>query len=154
MRQNNNLGWIDFNDDGDAIFARRNVISYVNSISGKYAFNNKMNVNLAVRYYWSYTTNFQYYTLQDDGRLKNNDIYNEDMNLNFNTWNFDLSYSWWFAPGSEMVVLYRNNSLLYQYDYRTDFSGNIKNVTDLENLNHVFSISIRYHIDYNSFKRK
>ena len=91
---------------------------------------------------------------EDDGRLENNGIYNEDMNLNFNTWNFDLSYSWWFAPGSEMVVLYRNNSLLYQYDYRTDFSGNIKNVTDFDNLNHVFSVSIRYHIDYNSFKKK
>ena len=154
LRQNNNLGWIDFDDVANTIFARRNIITYVNSISGKYAFNNTMNINLALRYYWSYTTNFEFYTLQDDGRLIENSIYNEDKNLNFNTWNFDLSYSWWFAPGSEMVVLYRNNSLLYQYDYRTDFTGNIKNVTDFENLNHVFSISIRYHIDYNSFKKK
>lgn len=154
IRQNNNLGWIDFDADDNTIFARRNIITYVNSVSGKYAFNNKMNINLALRYYWSYTKNFQFYTLQDDGRLADNDIYNEDNNVNFNTWNFDLSYSWWFAPGSEMVVLYRNNSLLSDYPFRTDFRGNIKNVTDFENLNHVFSISVRYHIDYNSFKRK
>lgn len=154
IRQNNNLGWVDFDDNANAIFARRNIITYVNSIAGKYAFNNKMNINLALRYYWSYTTNFDYFTLQDNGRLLDNKSYNVDQNLNFNTWNFDLSYSWWFAPGSEMVVLYRNNSLIYQYEYRTDFTGNIKNVTNFDNLNHVFSISIRYHIDYNSLKWK
>jgi hypothetical protein len=29
-------------------------------------------------------------------------------NRNFNSWNLDLSYSWWFAPASELSILYRN----------------------------------------------
>lgn len=153
FRQNNNIGWVDFDDFGNTIMARRNIISYTNSLEGKYAINNTMNINLSVRHYWSYTTNFEYYNLQNDGTLVVNNDYNNNNNINFNDWNLYISYSWWFAPGSEMVILYRNSSNLYENEFNTDFIHNIQNITDLENLLHVFSISVRYHLDYNSFKK-
>jgi len=154
FRQNNNIGWVDFDEFDNTIFAKRNIISYVSTIGGKYAINNTMNINLAVRHYWSYTTNHQYYTLQDDGTLGRNNYYDGNNDVNFNTWNLDLSYSWWFAPGSEMTVLYRNNSALYENVFVRNFQNNFENAVNMENLNHIFSISVRYHIDYNSFKKK
>lgn len=153
FRQNNNIGWVDFDEFDNTIFAKRNIITYINSISGKYAINNTMNINLAIRHYWSYTTNKQYYTLQDDGTLMENNLYNEENDINFNTWNLDLSYSWWFAPGSEMTILYRNNSALYENVFYRNFENNFQNAINMDNLNHIFSISIRYHIDYNTFKK-
>ena len=66
----------------------------------------------------------------------------------------DRYYSWWFAPGSEMVVLYRNNSSLYEREFKTDIVENLQNVTNLDNLLHVFSISVRYHLDYNNLRKK
>ncbi len=151
-RQNNNVGWIDFDADDNTIFARRNRITYVNSLQGKYSINNKMNFNLNLRHYWSYVTNNEILTLQDDGSLETNTTYMDNQNSNLNLWNLDLTYSWWFAPGSQVSILYRNNALLFSREFSHQFESNIKDALDGQNLNHVFSISIRYFIDYNSMK--
>lgn len=151
FRQNKNIGWIAFDSNDNTIFARRDRVTYTNSISGKYTINNKMNFNLSIRHYWSYAVNKDILTLQDDGSLINNYDYTTNKNSNFNTWNSDLSYSWWFAPGSQISVLYRNNSSLFQREFDRNIGTNFSNVLN-NNLNHVFSISIRYFIDYNSAK--
>jgi hypothetical protein len=57
-----------------------------------------MTLNLTARYYWSYSDNQAFFTLQDDGALSQNSTYLLNRNRNFNSWNLDLSYSWWFAP--------------------------------------------------------
>ena len=152
-RQNNNVGWIDFDEDDNTIFARRNRITYINSLQGKYSINNKMNFNLNVRHYWSYATNHEILTLQDDGSLENNTTYTSNKNSNLNLWNLDLTYSWWFAPGSQVSVLYRNNAALFSREFQRQFESNLNDALDSDNLNHVFSISIRYFMDYNSLKK-
>jgi hypothetical protein len=68
-----------------------------NDLTGKYSINDKMTLNLTARYYWSYSDNQAFFTLQDDGALSQNSTY-LNRNRNFNSWNLDLSYSWWFAP--------------------------------------------------------
>ncbi len=152
LRQNKNTGWVDFDSDENTIFARRDRITYTNTLQGKYSLNNKMNLSLAVRHYWSYVVNHDFLTLQNDGSLVNNTTYNENKNYNLNLWNLDLSYSWWFAPGSQISVLYRNNSSLFTREFSRQFERNFKDAIDNQNLNHVFSISVRYFIDYNSIK--
>ena len=132
--------------------AKRNITTFTNTLSGKYALNEKMSVNLNIRHYWSYAKNSAFYALQDSGDIspENNYIANNDSN--FNTWNMDLSYSWWFAPGSQISALYRNSSSFYENEFRTDFSSNFNKAIDNNFLNHVFSVSVRYFIDYNSLK--
>jgi hypothetical protein len=151
-RQNNNIGWIDFDDDDNTIFARRNRITYINALQGKYSINNKMSFNLNLRHYWSYVTNNEILTLMNDGSYVTNTTYATNKNSNLNLWNLDLTYSWWFAPGSQVSVLYRNNAALFSREFNREFGSNINDALDSENLNHVFSISIRYFIDYNTVK--
>jgi len=151
-RQNNNTGWVAFDTHNNTVFARRDLISYVNTLQGKYSVNNRMYFNLNVRHYWSYVMNRDFLTLQNDGSLALNTTFDENKNSNLTLWNLDLSYSWWFAPGSQLSVLYRNNSSLFSRDFSHQFEHNIKDAVDNQNLNHVFSISIRYFIDYNSVK--
>jgi hypothetical protein len=151
-RQNNNIGWVDFDDDDNTIFARRNRITYINTLNGKFSVNNKMNFNLALRHYWSYAINHDYLTLQDNGRLIENLDYATNKNSNLNTWNLDLSYSWWFAPGSQISILYRNNAALFTREFSRELDSNLKDAVNAQNLSHVFSISIRYFIDYNTLK--
>ena len=38
-------------------------------------------------------------------------ILNVNPNTNFNLWNLDLNFEWWFAPGSNLVFLYRNQNI-------------------------------------------
>lgn len=151
-KETNNIGWLESNDS-QIIFARRNREILQNEITGKYAINNKMTFNLKARYYWSYSDNHHYYTLQDDGHLSHNDLYNTNKNRNFNSWNFDLSYSWWFAPGSQLSVLYRNYAQEETNMVEKNLNKNLNTVFNA-NLTNIFSISLRYFIDYNTLKNK
>jgi hypothetical protein len=45
-----------------------------NDLTGKYSIN-KMTLNLTARYYWSYSDNQAFFTLQDDGALSQNSTY-------------------------------------------------------------------------------
>lgn len=151
-RKKNDRGWVAF-DNAGIIFAERNREIVQNDITGKYALNNKMAINLTARYYWSYSKNHEFLTLQDNGHLVQNNNYSINRNRNFNSWNFDLSYSWWFAPGSEISILYRNYAQESTSDVEKNLSTNFKNVFD-SNLTTIFSISLRYFIDYNVVKNK
>jgi hypothetical protein len=148
----NDRGWVGSDSNG-IVFAERNREILQNTLTGKFALTNRMALNLDVRYYWSYAENHEFFTLQDDGYLTPNPTYTLNKNRNFNSWNFDLSYSWWFAPGSEIFILYRNYGLERTNQVEKDLSTNLKNIFD-SNLTNVFSISIRYYIDYNVVKNK
>lgn len=144
------LGWVAF-DGNDVVFTRRDRNTYTNSLSGKYSVNNKMTINLTARHYYTYGENLQFLTLQGDGSVAENTNFNENKDFTYNNWNFDLSYTWWFAPGSQLSVLYRNNAATDAAFVNRNYS---ENFTDLfkNNLNNIFSISLRYFIDYNAAK--
>ncbi|HEX9152595.1 MAG TPA: DUF5916 domain-containing protein, partial [Flavobacterium sp.] len=61
--------------------------------------------------------------------------------------------SWWFAPGSEIAILYRNYAQESSRTVEKKLSSNFKNVFE-GNLTNIFSISLRYFIDYNVIKNK
>ena len=150
FKQKNDIGFIDF-EDSNIIFARRDRDTYTNSITSKFSISSVMNFNLSVRHYWSLAENNKINNLNEDGSLSPNTTYSGDKNSNFSTWNLDLSYSWWFAPGSQMSILYRNNAGTFDRKIDKDFSSNFSNLFQ-DNLNHVLSVSVRYFIDYNQAK--
>ena len=159
FRQNNNKGFVDSIDadsnpatENTIVFANRNVITYSNTLSGKYSINSKMNFDLSARQYWSYAENKNFLSLEQNGRLTNNSSYSENKNSSFYSWNFDLSYSWWFAPGSQVSILYRNNAANFENIINKKFDKNVTNLLNNESLSHVLSVSVRYFIDYNSLK--
>jgi hypothetical protein len=151
-RKINDRGWVGFDNDA-IIFGERNREIVEHYFTGKYSVNNKMTFNLIARYYWSYSDNHEFFTLDDDGYLTPNPTYSENKNRNFNSWNLDFSYSWWFAPGSEISVLYRNYALESTNLVQKSMATNLSNVFDT-NLTSIFSVSIRYYIDYNSLRKK
>lgn len=148
---NQDRGWVDSGDNDEVIFTERNREILQNDLTGKYSINNKMTLNLTARYYWSYSKNREFFTLQPNGFLTSNNSYNLNKDRNFNSWNFDLSYSWWFAPGSEISLLYRNYGLQRASTVEKNLNTNLKNVFNSD-LTSVLSISIRYFIDANVLK--
>lgn len=140
-------------DTNGIVFAERNRETLQNILTGKFALTNRMALNLDVRYYWSYAENHEFFTLQDNGYLTPNSTYNLNKNRNYNSWNLDLSYSWWFAPGSQIYILYRNYGLEDTRQVEKVLPNNLKNIFE-SNLTNVFSISVRYYIDYNVVKNK
>ncbi|WP_035651703.1 DUF5916 domain-containing protein [Flavobacterium sp. ASV13] len=161
FRKNNNKGYID-NVDGDdnestpdnIVFANRNVVTYSNTLGGKYALNSTMTFNLSVRQYWSYAENLAILQLEQDGTLTPYPEYTDNKNSSFYSWNADLSYSWWFAPGSQVSVLYRNNADNFERIIDKQFKDNVTALLNNDALKHVFSVSVKYFIDYNAVKNK
>ncbi len=145
-----NKGWVAFDND-DIIFTERDRTTVTNGLSGKYSVSNTMTINLTARHYWTYGENLQFFTLQENGDLSENNTFSENMDFTYNNWNFDLSYTWWFAPGSQLSVLYRNNAANDLDLVNRNYSQNINNLFT-NNLNSIFSVSLRYFIDYNAIK--
>ncbi len=150
--ENSNIGRIG-TSNSDIIFARRDREIIESELTGKYAINDRMTFNLKARYYWSYSDNKHFFTLNDDGHITHNDTYNMNKNRNLNSWNLDFSYSWWFAPGSQLSILYRNYAQEDTNLVEKNLSKNIKTIFN-SNMTNIFSISLRYFIDYNNVKHK
>jgi len=152
FKGNHMLGYVTTEDDGTIIFGDRNLKNITNGLTINYNFNALANLSLAFRHYWAPVTyGSQFYQLEEDGYLSPND-YDVNENLNFNIWNFDLSYNWQFAPGSNIVALYRNSISKEDQLSELPFTENLKNLLE-QGMNHTFSLRIIYFIDYNNLKK-
>jgi hypothetical protein len=146
----NDQGYVD-TVGTDIIFGMRDRKSYTNSLSGKYSFSTKSSLSLSFRHYWSsvdYTNSFS--KLNTDGSLSTTN-YANNKDINYNNWNLDLNYIWQFAPGSQLIALYRNS--IYNQDSNSNlgFFDNLDSLFEQPN-QHVFSLRLVYYIDYNKIK--
>lgn len=150
-KEANTIGLYD--NSSDIIFEKRHVTTSTLSLRSKIAINNKMTININSRYYWSYVESKDFKKLQDDGSLSYTN-YSDLGSQDFSSWNLDCSYSWWIAPGSQLNILYRNNSANFNGGLSRidkDFSRNFNGLWG-DNLSHTFSVSLRYFLDFNRVK--
>lgn len=148
----NDLGFADISN-GDVIFSRRQRKTSVNDLTAKYSFNNKMGINLTVRHYWSQVQVNQFYTLEQDGSLMANSIYNKNKNYNLNLFNLDMVYTWQVAPGSFLNVVWKNAISSFNQDISHQYFKNFYDSFEASQNNNV-SVKFLYYIDYNSLKKR
>ena len=139
-------------DEANIYMGHRDRNTYVNSLSSQYIFNEKMALNLAFRHYFSDVTYHNFQTLDYDGSLMPSS-YSPSLNGSFNSWNIDLRYSWWFAPGSQLTFLYRNAVENYLNVSQLSVKDNFNRLFD-EPMHNNFSVKLSYYIDYNNIKDK
>jgi hypothetical protein len=148
----NEKKYVDHLDDESEIYFGNQVFkNLTNSIAGTYSFSTKSTLSLAFRHYWSPVDySDQYYELNQNGTLSESDYYyNHD--INYNIWNLDLSYTWEFAPGSQLVALYRNSIFNEDELSNLDFRNNLENLFNQPITNRI-SIKLIYYLDYNKLK--
>jgi hypothetical protein len=137
-------------ENGEIFYTRRTVKTITTDLTGRYALNNRMTFNLTARHYWLTSRNKRNYTLRNDGFMEATDFI-EGIDDNFGAFNLDLSYTWWFAPASQITVLYRNSAQDYRNDLSQNYGRSFQNLF-AENMANIFSVSFRYYIDYNAAK--
>lgn len=152
---NNRLGYVNTLDD-DIVIAQRDQMNLSNTITASYNFNSKQAINLSFRNFWA-KANYKddrYFKLDNNGELSNIAYNTEENNhnTNFNIWNFDLTYNWRFAPGSEAVLLYRQQ--IFNQDEFADagLGKSFNNLFD-QPIQHVLSLKVVYFLDYNNAKQ-
>lgn len=145
----NDIGYAG-SDDENIYMGRRNRKTFVNTLSSQYTFNDKMALNFSFRHYYSTVAYNGYYELEDDGLLRNT-AYTAQRDGTYNFWNIDLRYSWWFAPGSQLTLLYRNAMDSYLEIPNPKFRDNFDYLFGKPQLN-TLSLKVTYYLDYNRVK--
>lgn len=153
---NGDRGYATF-EDNQPIFGERNRQRLTNSLSGNFNINPFHSLALTFRHYWD-TVDYddELFTLLDNGRLTTASGYtvdnvSNDPNINFSTWNVDLSYSWQFAPGSFLTALYRNQLFNLYDDAQDNYSQSLQTLFS-QPIQNTISVRLQYFIDYNGLK--
>ncbi len=146
----NEKGFVNVVDDA-IIFGNRQVKNHIGSTKITYNFSSKSALNISARYNWTPVKyDEQFYVLNHDGTLSETS-YAVNHNINYNVWNFDLSYNWEFAPGSQLTALYRNAIQDSNEWADMGFNANYNAFFSLP-FNHQLSIKFIYYMDYNTLK--
>lgn len=112
-----------------------------------------MYITLRVRHYWSKVRNLAFFTLEKDGSLSGVSNFNQNLNQNYNAFNVDMVYSWRFAPGSEMNIVWKNAIGSFGNTVVDNYFRNIDNTLSSPQNNSI-SVKILYYLDYLQLRRK
>jgi hypothetical protein len=138
----------------DVVFTRRNLTTVENVFNLKYNFSNRSGITVRVRHYSSKVENKQLYDLQNDGTLLPSK-HAADVplfNQNFNIFNVDAVYTWQFAPGSFVNVVWKDESYLGDENVDHTYFDNFNNTISSPQNNNL-SVKIIYYLDYLNFKK-
>jgi hypothetical protein len=136
------------------LFSKRDRKTIENIFSVKYNFNNKSGITFRARHYWSRVKVKELYDLQDNGKLSPTVYLNEPItHKNFNIFNIDAVYTWQFAPGSFVNIVWKDEGQLYDGDAQRTYFKNVDRTLAEPQINNL-SLKIIYYLDYLDLKKR
>ena len=156
----NNYGWVTTTYDSLSnpviSFGRRDITTINNILNARYIFSTKTSLSLRARHYWSQAKYLSFYTLNQNGQLDPAGFI-ENQNINFNAFTIDLQFIWYFAPGSELSVVWKNAIFTLDEKLVSNYFRDFSNTISSPQANS-FSFRILYYLDYlllkKTFKKK
>lgn len=155
-KDRNKIGYVTSekeNDDLRIIFGKRVIDNITNTLNVSYIFDEKSALSFRMRHYWMRVNYKTFYDLNSSGLLS---VYDHQENEDFsaNIFNIDMSYSWRFAPGSELSIVYKNEVYNREKEAVSGYFNNMENVLSAPGTNSL-SLKVLYYIDYEQvFKHK
>lgn len=149
----NSIGYT-WSDNSQVVFGRRKENSFENTLGFKYNFNNMMGITLRVRHYLSTVQNQEYFQLQQlSGKLTPDPTFHQDVDRNVNYFNVDMVYTWQFAPGSFLNIVWKDAGYTYQDQVERNYFKNL-GTTLRSDQNNNFSVKVIYFLDYLHLKKR
>lgn len=147
-KTNGDMGFVEIIGADSILFAERIVEGISQSISGQYSFNNKSFLNLKIRYYQSYVDYNSFFLLNRQGGTDPYSTFVPD--FSFSVFSIDFIYSWNFAPGSFLTLMWKNNSLaagpVFNDTFDRFFDSLHNTITGPQT--NSFSVKVSYYLDY------
>jgi hypothetical protein len=142
------------------LMAHRDGSNLVNDFGVNYAFNTRLNLSFYARHYWNRVFFKSFDILQADGSLvpsayTGKDVSQHPLNdIAANYFNIDMVFTWRFAPGSDILIVYKN---LIRHDadgldVNHDYFYNARHLPSFEGSNSI-SFKILYYLDYSKIKK-
>ncbi|MBI4931567.1 MAG: carbohydrate binding family 9 domain-containing protein [Bacteroidetes bacterium] len=149
----NNLGYANLDTNGDIIYGERILHTYINTLTARYIFKNDLSFSLNARHYWNTGEYIRYYTLKDDGMIERNYSYSGNNNFSYNAFTIDAVFSWQFAPGSLISIVYKNAIEKDEVIIPKNYSDNFSNTMQSPQTNSI-SLKVLYYLDYQQLKKR
>ena len=140
------------------IFGTRDQREVINTIGASYIFNNKMGLTFRLRHYWTRVKYDSFHELDVAGRLQPtvyqgiNDSGDFVHDTNFNIFNIDTEYRWRFAPGSDLIIVWKNSIFGSNPNIESNYFNNANDLLGAAQRNSI-SLRILYFLDYLSLKK-
>ena len=147
----NNIGYASASG-AETIFSKRRINTTESTFDLKYNFNNKMGITFRSRHYMSTVANREFFTLLQDGNLAENNTFNQPVDRNVNFFNIDMVYTWQFAPGSFINVVWKNAIVDQGNAVEENYFKNLGQTLDADQNNNL-SFKIIYFLDYLKLKK-
>ena len=144
--------------DAEPIFSLRNTKMVTNVLSGSYIINNKLDFSFKLRYHIDQVKILDFKKLENEGYLIPAivDTSTSSFNINYSTWTSDISLNWWFAPGSQLSLVWKNGVDNQTNNIHYNWLDNVEESFNLSQQNSL-SLKVVYYLDYlylNKFRNK
>ena len=143
-------------DSEEIVFSRRNQNTLTNKLTLNHTFTKNAYLKFILRHYWSTINNKSFYSIREDGYL---DSYytdpqiDDEHNINFNSWNIDLNFSWEYRPGSFLSLVWQNQIANETNEIENLFLNNINDLFENPSTN-IFSVKFTYYLDIANYSKK
>ena len=139
-------------DNGSALFSLRDRNVVESTVEAKYSFNNKMGISFIGRHYWSKVKSKEFYSLNDDGTLSKAVTPTEINHQNYNNFYINAVYTWQFAPGSFLNIVWKDESSIFDKEIQHHYFKNFDRTIGSPQNNNL-SVKLIYYLDYLDFKK-
>ncbi len=133
----------------DVLLGRRNVSTFTNTLNANYTFTNRISFTMRIRHYVSTVHYYDFAQLSPQGAETALPAYQRNHDTSYNAFNVDASLVWWFAPGSQVSLVWKDATASYlQGNEATPlYFDNLSNTLNTPHNNNV-SIKVLYYLDY------
>jgi hypothetical protein len=137
----------------DVLLGRRQVSTFTNTLNANYTFTNRLSYTMRVRHYVSTVHYHDFAQLSPGGTETALPTYQRNHDNSYNAFNVDAALVWWFAPGSQVSVVWKDAtaSFLQGNEATPLYFDNLSNTLNTPHNNNV-SIKILYYLDYLSLR--
>jgi hypothetical protein len=133
----------------DVLLGRRNVSTFTNTLNANYTFTNRLSLTTRVRHYVSAVRYHEFARLRPSGAEEMLPTYARNHDTSFSAFNVDAALVWWFAPGSQVSLVWKDatSSYLLGSEATPLYFDNLANTANTPHNNNV-SIKVLYYLDY------
>ena len=161
------LGYVSLNSDGkfyseldqDQVYMSqrdRKILSTI--LRFDYSLSANLNINFRMRHNWTNVDVKDVFLLGEEGKPEEIAYNGNDFNdnplhdINFNAFNIDLVATWRFAPGSDLIFVWKDSITESDDRVRKNYFKNVDNLFDQAQLN-TFTIKAVYFLDHYTLKK-
>jgi hypothetical protein len=150
--QKRNVGFAGFSGD-DVIFGLRDRNVIETTVEVKYNFNAKMGLRTFIRHYWNKVDYNGFFKLLQNGQLEKINTFTENVDQNVNFFTLDMNYTWEFAPGSFVYLVWKNSAQDFGNQIEKSYFKNVDRTMEADQNNNL-SLKVIYFLDYLKLKKK